>query len=113
MLRIHIVGPDGKPPSFAAKALGFVLLVVGVACVVLLVLGLWIFFAIAFSVMAIVGLVRYFLSSNVAPSGAPSGAPAGRAGNRAGDRVIEGEATTLPDDPNMPEGGRATRSPPE
>ncbi|MCC7327809.1 MAG: hypothetical protein IT521_13525 [Burkholderiales bacterium] len=105
MLRIHIGGPDGRPPSFAAKLLGFLLLIVGVACVVLLVLGLWIFFAIAFSVMAIVGLVRYFLSSNSVPTGTPAG--------RTDDRVIEGEATTLPDDPAMPEGGRATRKPNE
>lgn len=86
MIRVHIRGLGGAEASTASKALAFVLVAVGLACVVLLLLGLWILLAIAFTTMAVVALVRAML-------------PRGRARERKayGPAIIEGRSTTLRD----------------
>ena len=61
MIRVHIHRRGGANAGTASKALGFVLVAVGLACVVLLLLGLWILLAIAFTTMVVVALVRAML----------------------------------------------------
>lgn len=99
MLRVHIHRRGGADASTASKALGFVLLAVGLACVVLLLLGLWILLAIAFTTMAVVALVRTMR-------------PRGRARERMaeGHVTIEERATTLRDLDDL--GGRESSSSP-
>ena len=83
MMRVHIHRRDGANASTASKVLVFVLVVIGLVCAVLLVLGLWILLAIAVCTMAVVALVRALL-------------PRGRARERTakGHVIIEGHATT-------------------
>ena len=86
MIRVHIHRRSGAEVSTANKALGFVLLAVGLACVVLLLLGLWILVAFALTAMAVVALVRAML-------------PKSRARERKvdGHEIVEGQSTTLHD----------------
>ena len=86
MIRIRIHRQDGVETSTTNKALGIVLVAAGLACVVLLLLGLWILLAIAFITMAVVALVRAML---------PRSRVRGRMG--AGPAIIDGKSTTLRD----------------
>jgi hypothetical protein len=61
MIRVHFHPRKGVEASAASKALGFVLLAIGLVCVVLLLLGLWILLAFAFTTMAVVAAVRAML----------------------------------------------------
>lgn len=99
MIRVHIHRRGGAEASTASKALGFVLVAVGLACVVLLSLGLWILLAIAFTTMAVVALVRAVL-------------PSGRARERTAEdhATIEERATKLHDLDDV--GGRERSSSP-
>lgn len=96
MIKIHFHGRAGASP--ASKVLGFVLVAVGLACVVLLLLGLWILLAVAFTTMAVVALVRAMLPR----SGARKRVDDGHV-------VIEGQGTTLRDLDDV--GGKESSSP--
>jgi hypothetical protein len=78
----------GQKSSLASKIAGVLLVAFGLASVVLLLLGLWIMLAIAFSVLVAVALVRGLFRGNGA-----------RKPEADGPRVIEGHATTLRDEP--------------
>ena len=86
MIRVNIHRRGGVDASTSSKALGFVLVAVGLACVVLLLLGLWILLAIAFTTMAVVALVRAVLTRTRA-----------RERMTESHSIIEGESTTLRD----------------
>jgi membrane protein implicated in regulation of membrane protease activity len=81
MIRVNIHRRGGVDASTSSKALGFVLVAVGLACVVLLLLGLWLLLAIAFTTMAVVALVRAVLTRSHA-----------RERMTEGHSIIEGEA---------------------
>lgn len=88
MLRVRLRGLRGQKPGLASKIAGVLLLAFGLASVVLLLLGVWIMLAIAFSVIVAVALMRALLRGKGVRKSEP------------GDhRVIEGHATTLRDEP--------------
>jgi membrane protein implicated in regulation of membrane protease activity len=99
MIRVHIRRQNGVETSTTSKALGIALVAVGLACVVLLLLGLWILLAIAFTTMAIVALVRAML-------------PRSRARERMAESpaIIDGKSTKLRDD-NDGVGKKSSSSP--
>ena len=66
--------------------LGVMLVAVGLACVVLPLLGLWILLAIAFATMAVVAFVRTMLRRTRA-----------RERRREGPTIIDGKSATLRD----------------
>ena len=88
MLRVRIRRLYGQKSSLASKIAGVLLVAFGLASVVLLLLGVWIMLAIAFSVIIAVALVRALLRGNGA-----------RKSEADDHRVIEGHATTLRDEP--------------
>ena len=90
MIRVRIHRQDGVETSTTSKVLGIVLVAVGLACVVLLLLGLWILLAIAFTTMAVVALVRAMLPRSRA-----------RERMREGPAIIDGKSTTLRDSDDL------------
>jgi membrane protein implicated in regulation of membrane protease activity len=86
MIRVRIRRHDGVETSTTSKILGIMLVAVGLACVVLLLLGLWILLAIAFTTMAVVALVRAMLRRSRA-----------RERMREGPTIIDGKSATLRD----------------
>ena len=61
MLRVQIRRLGGAEASVASNVIAVVLVALGLACAVLLFLGMWIVLAVAFSALAVVGLVRALL----------------------------------------------------